>query len=105
MVVLLIAAGVLITKPWVTKTEETISINAEGKTQVVPNVAKISASVETKNDNLDTARQQNEQKVSNLIESLKTIGVEEKDIKTQNISAGPGVLKVSCCISEACCSR
>ena len=88
IVVLLIAFGAFYFKPWQTKPTETISVTAEGKAQTVPNVAKITATVETQNKNLDEARAQNKQKVSTIVSKIKELGIKEKDIKTQNISAG-----------------
>src|SRR3990167_8552348 len=90
LVILIIALAAFIIKPWQTKPAETISVSAEGKTQVTPNIAKITASIESKNPNLDVARAENEQKVSTVVAKLKELGIEQKDIKTQNISAGPG---------------
>src|SRR3990170_5338426 len=90
IVVLLILFGAFWLKPWQTKPTETISVTAEGKAQTAPNVATITATIETKNKNLDQARAENEQKVSTIVAKLKDLGVKEKDIKTQNISGGPG---------------
>lgn len=90
IVVLLIAFGAFYFKPWQTKPQETISVTAEGKTDITPDVAKITASVESKNPNLDTARAENEKKVSTIVSKLKEVGIDEKDIKTQNISGAPG---------------
>lgn len=89
LVVLLIAFGAFYFKPWQTKPQETISVTAEGQTEVAPDIAQISAIIETKNQNLETARQQNEQKVQVLLTKLKEVGIEEKDIKTINLQA-PG---------------
>jgi len=63
LVILIIAFGVFYLKPWQAKTQETISVTAEGKTQVTPDIAKITATVESKNQNLDAARSQTEQKI------------------------------------------
>ncbi|OGD85443.1 hypothetical protein A3B51_02085 [Candidatus Curtissbacteria bacterium RIFCSPLOWO2_01_FULL_41_18] len=90
LVVLLLALGAFYTKPWQIKPAETISVSASGKTQVTPNIAKITATIESQNPNLDEARSDNEQKISTIVTKLKELGVEEKDIKTQNISGGPG---------------
>lgn len=76
-------------KPWLPQTEETISVTATGKTQVAPDIAQITATIETKDQNLDQARRRNEAKVTKVISSLKDLGVEEKDIKTQYLSANP----------------
>src|SRR3990170_5094542 len=88
LVVLAIAFGAFYFKPWQTKPTETISVTAEGKAQTAPNVATITATVETQNKNLDEARAQNKQKVSTIVSKIKELGIEERDIKTQNISAG-----------------
>jgi len=90
IVVLLIAFGAFYFKPWQTKPTKTISVTAQGKAQTAPNVATITATIETQNKNLDQARAQNEQKVSAIVAKLKDLGTSEKDIKTQNISGGPG---------------
>ena len=90
IIVLLIAFGAFYFKPWQTKLAETISVTAQGKAQSSPNVAQITATIETKNKNLDEARAQNEQKVSTIVAKIKDLGTSEKDIKTQNISGAPG---------------
>ena len=90
LVVLIIAFGAFYLKPWQTKPAETISVAAQGQAQAIPNIAKIAASIESKNPKLDQARQGNAQKVSKIIAELKKLGVDEKDIKTQFISGGPG---------------
>lgn len=69
---------------------ETISVTAQGSYDATPDVAKITATIESKNNNIDLARQENEKKVSLIIARLKQLKVDEKDIKTQNISAGQG---------------
>jgi len=88
LVILTIVLATFILKPWQTNKSETISVSAAGKSQVTPNIAKLSATVSTNNDNLDLARQQNEEKVASLINTLKDLGVLEKDIQTQYISGG-----------------
>lgn len=88
IVVLVIAFGAFYFKPWQTKPVQTISVNASGTAKATPNVAKITATVETKNPNIDLARQLNETKVAAIIVKLTGAGIDKKDIKTQNISAG-----------------
>lgn len=89
-IILIIAFGIFSTKPWQQKPAETISVTATGKTQVTPDVAKISASIESKNPNLDLARAENEKKVSTITSKLNELGIDPKDIKTEYISGGPG---------------
>lgn len=90
LVILIVAFGAFYFKPWQQKAQDSISVTAEGKVDVVPNIAKITASIESKNPNLDQARVQNEQKVASLVAAIKELGVSEKDIKTEYISGGPG---------------
>lgn len=90
IIVLLIAFGAFYLKPWQTKPTETVSVIAEGKTDTTPDIAKITANIESTNPNLDQARKENEQKVSLIVTKLKELKVDQKDIKTQNISAGAG---------------
>lgn len=88
VVVLTIAFGAFYFKPWVTKPPQTISVSASGTAKAVPNVAKITATIETKNPNIELARELNDTKVSAVIVKLTGAGIDKKDIKTQNISAG-----------------
>jgi len=89
IVILIIAFGAFILKPWETTKLETISVSGEGKVDVTPNVAKLSATIATKNQDLDIARKENEQKVTTLISRLKELQIAQNDIKTQSISAYP----------------
>lgn len=88
IVILIIALFAIYTKPWVTKQQEVVSVTSTGTAHAAPDVAQFTATLETKNPNLEEARKQNEQKVSTLISALKTAGIEDKDIKTSYISAG-----------------
>lgn len=88
LVVLIIAFGAFYLKPWQTKQAETISVTAQGTADTVPDIGKITATIESKNPNLDLARRENDKKVEQIVTKLKELGVEEKDIKTQNLNAG-----------------
>ncbi len=90
IVALLVTFGAFYLKPWQTKPLETISVSAQGTFDAAPDIAKITATIESKNPKLDEARSENEKKVSLIVARLKQLKVEEKDIKTQNISAGKG---------------
>mgnify|MGYP001602342364 CR=1 FL=1 len=89
-VILIIALAAFYLKPWLVKPTETISVSSQGTFEATPDIAKITATIESKNPKLDEARSENEKKVSQIITKLKQLKVEEKDIKTQNISAGQG---------------
>ena len=88
IVVLIVVFGTFYLKPWLVKPLETISVSAQGTFEATPDIAKITATIESKNPKLDEARSENEKKVSQIVARLKQLKVEEKDIKTQNISAG-----------------
>lgn len=86
IVVLIVAFSAFYTKPWQTKPTETISVTADGKANAVPDIAKITAEIQSQNSNLDKARSQNENIVSKIVSNLQNLGIDPKDIKTQNIS-------------------
>lgn len=88
IVVLIIAFGVLYIRPWQQKPTQSISVSATGTATATPNVAKITATFESKNQNIDKAREETNQKVSTVVEKLKAAGIAEKDIKTNNLSGG-----------------
>lgn len=88
IVVLIIVFGTFYLKPWQTKPTETISVSAQGAYDTTPDIAKITATIESKNPKLDEARSENEKKVSQIVARLRQLKVDEKDIKTQNISGG-----------------
>lgn len=90
VVVLVTILAAFYFKPWQTKTLETVSVTAEGRAEAKPDVAQFTANVSTSNANLDTARSQNEQKVSAIVTKLKELGIDDKDIQTENISGAPG---------------
>jgi hypothetical protein len=88
LVVLIIVFGAFYTKPWQTKPVQTVSVTAQGKAQAIPTIAKITASIESNNPNLDQARAENQNRVDAIITKLKAVGIDQKDIKTQYLSAG-----------------
>lgn len=88
LVVLTIALSAFYFKPWQTKPQTTISVQAQGEVKVTPNVARINTSIDHKNPDLNKARQENEKKVNAVIDALKVLGIEDKDIKTEQVFAG-----------------
>lgn len=87
-VALLIAFAAFYFKPWQKLEQQSVSVSATGTAKAVPNIAKINATVETQNPNIDEARKITDEKVSKIVEAIKNLGILEKDIKTQNISGG-----------------
>jgi len=61
-----------------------LNLNGKGAVQVVPNIAVVSLGVITENKDLNAALKENTLKMSKVIDSLKNMGITEKDIKTQS---------------------
>lgn len=66
----------------VAKDIKTITINADGKVTVTPDTAKISISVVTDGTTADEVQKRNTENMNKVIEYVKGLGVEAKDIKT-----------------------
>lgn len=67
----------------------TITVSAEGKTVVTPDLAQFSFSVVTQGQNPETIVDGNNRKVSVAIDFVKSQGVEAKDIKTSGYNLSP----------------
>jgi len=67
----------------------TITVSAEGKTTVTPDIAEISFSVVSRGKNPEELADGNNQKVSAAINFLKSEGIGDKDIKTVGYSLSP----------------
>lgn len=66
-----------------------ITVSGEGKAYVVPDIAILSLSIVT--EGMDTAViiQKNTEKMNGLIQDIKDLGIDEKDIRTTNYSLTP----------------
>ena len=60
----------------------TISVTGEAEISVVPDVATINLTVESENIDLNKSLDDNSQRMNNVINFVKSKGVEDKDIKT-----------------------
>jgi len=67
----------------------TITVSAEGKTVVAPDIAKISFSVVTEGQNPGTIQEENTKKMNDAIAFIKEQGISEADIKTTDYSLNP----------------
>ena len=67
----------------------TITVSAEGKTTVAPDLAQFSFSVVTQGKDPDQIVDENNKKVSAAIEFVKSRGIEAKDIKTSGYNLSP----------------
>lgn len=64
------------------KAERTLSVSAEGKMIAVPNIANINFSVVTEAKTAKEAQSKNTEKMNRVIDYLKEIDIDKKDIKT-----------------------
>ena len=63
---------------------DTISVNATSEMTVIPDKASITIGIDTTKRTAVQAQEENTQLVNDVIEALKTLGVEESNIKTAN---------------------
>ncbi|MFA6409950.1 MAG: SIMPL domain-containing protein [Candidatus Buchananbacteria bacterium] len=67
----------------------TISISGEGKVNATPDIAQISLGLQTEKIEVAQAQKENTEKMNNIIKEIKAMGVEAKDIATENYSIYP----------------
>ena len=66
-----------------------ITIEAEGKTYVVPDIATINLGVSSRAKTVEDVTNENIEKMNKVLEEIKNIGIEEKDIRTTGFSLRP----------------
>jgi len=69
--------------------QEQITISGEGIAYVKPDVAVISLGVKTEGKKSDEVVSQNNEKMNAIIQSIKDLGIEDKDIKTSLYNLQP----------------
>jgi len=69
--------------------ENTISVSGESERFVAPDTASLSFSMTRKSNNLSEATDSVNERISELIKSLKSDGVKESDIKTTGYNVNP----------------
>ncbi|MEK7478375.1 MAG: SIMPL domain-containing protein [Patescibacteria group bacterium] len=72
-----------------TSSNRTISVSAEGKTVVTPDIAKINFSVVTEGSDTVKISEENIDKMNKAIDFVKTEGIESKDIQTAGYNLSP----------------
>jgi len=68
---------------------KTVTISAEGKVIVSPDIAKISFSVVSEGPNAEKIADENNKKMNSVIDFVKSQGIDEKDIKTTQYNLNP----------------
>jgi uncharacterized protein YggE len=66
-----------------------ISVNGTGEVLAVPDIASFSFSVVEEGKTVKDAQDKATKKINSILDSVKSLGVEEKDIKTTNYSSYP----------------
>ena len=67
----------------------TITVNGKGEVQATPDISKFNVTVEETAKDQSAALAATSTKVNAIIDSLRAIGIEEKDIKTEYTSVNP----------------
>lgn len=66
-----------------------LNLAGEGKVSATPDLATATIGVRTLKDAVSDAQEENTTKVNNLIQAIRSLGVEQKDIQTQNYQIYP----------------
>ncbi len=69
--------------------QRTFSVSGEGKEIVIPNIAEIRIGLISEGKDLIELQKENSEKFNKVINFLKSQGIEEKDISTENYSITP----------------
>ena len=62
-----------------------ITVVGTGEVKIAPDTAIVSLGVETLNENLSVAQKENAEKINSVVNTLKSIGIADEDIKTKNL--------------------
>lgn len=68
---------------------EPMIVTDTGKVTVIPDIAKVTVGIEAEGQILKRVQDEVNLKSKNLIDSLKKLGIDEKDIKTTNYNVNP----------------
>ncbi len=73
----------------VTQKQDLFTVSGEGKVSVVPDTALVDLGITANNSDVKSAQNQANSVIKALTDSLKKLGIAEKDIKTANYSVYP----------------
>lgn len=71
------------------RTERTIVVQGQGKVTIKPDIAKVSMGMMANGATVAEAQQKNTEVMNNLVTKLKTLGIESKDIQTNDYNIYP----------------
>ena len=66
-----------------------IDVSGSAELKVTPDEVDLKVSVETRNESLDEAKQENDKRISQALDFLKKSRVKDKDVQTDYISVEP----------------
>ncbi len=72
-----------------TEIQRSISISGEGKVSAIPDIAYVSVGLSVEKKKISEAQAENTKTMNSLLEKLKALGIEKKDIKTTNYNIYP----------------
>lgn len=68
---------------------KSVNVTAEGKAIAIPDIANLSFSVITEGADLKKVASENNQKINDVFNFIKSLGIKEKDIKTTGYNLSP----------------
>ncbi|MCB2134830.1 MAG: SIMPL domain-containing protein [Rhodobacteraceae bacterium] len=71
------------------ETRATVTVTGEGRVDVTPDMATLSLGVNTEADTAKAALDLNSAQLAKVLEGLKNLGIEPRDIQTSGLSLGP----------------
>jgi len=71
------------------ETKNTITVSGQGEVYTKPDLALTTFSVKTETKTIAQAMSENTKKMNNIIDSMKGLGIEEKDLKTTTFNLYP----------------
>jgi uncharacterized protein YggE len=89
LVAFVLGTKLLFTGELIAPDDRFITVSAEGKTVVAPDIARASFSVVTEGADPEAIQEENNEKVNDAVAFVKSLGIGEKDIKTSNYSIYP----------------
>lgn len=69
--------------------ENTISVSAEGRVEAIPDIAVVTLGIFVQKNTAKAAQDESSKQINQVIGFVKSLGVDEKDIKTSDFSINP----------------
>lgn len=89
LVVVVAARGPTVAAADETRVDRLIQVTGTGRVDVAPDMATVQVAVETTGETAKAAQEQNARSMREVIDTLKKLGIAEKDIRTTQLSLYP----------------